>query len=114
MHTHAHTHTHTHTRNTNIYLVYYNISDEVWLGCGERQGAKVCVINCGEEKLKLDIPLREVSTYHNFLNQKTANYSVHKNSWVPFHKNSPSSVFVVLSFGVQLTWVGCLEMRCVL
>lgn len=40
---------------------FITISDEVWLGCGERQGAKVCVINCGEEKLKLDIPLREVS-----------------------------------------------------
>ena len=37
------------------------ILDEIWLGCGERQGAKVCVINCEEEKLKLDVPLREVS-----------------------------------------------------
>lgn len=37
--------------------------DEIWLGCGERQGAKVCVVNCGEEKLKLEVPLREVSLF---------------------------------------------------
>ncbi|XP_065916446.1 TBC1 domain family member 2B-like [Dysidea avara] len=36
--------------------------DEVWLGCGERQGAKVCVINCEQEKLRLEVPLREFSS----------------------------------------------------
>ena len=42
-------------------IMSFIVSDEVWLGCGERQGAKVCVINCGEDKLKLDVPLKEVS-----------------------------------------------------
>jgi len=39
----------------------WSLLDEVWLGCGERQGAKVCVINCELDKLQLEVPSIEVS-----------------------------------------------------
>lgn len=45
----------------NKELITPSLLDEVWLGCGERQGAKVCVINCEQEKLRLEVPLTEVS-----------------------------------------------------
>ena len=60
------THTYTIHRYTDVrYVVIVSIAilDEVWLGCGERQGAKVCVIKCGEEKLKLEVPPTGVSNH---------------------------------------------------